>query len=193
MEATLLDSAILGEASDAAGFITNSLHASTTYSIIGPGSARTDQARSNQTAQARAMFVESQNRVHSISLVHEKRYRAGDLARIVVEVAGVQLGVDTAIPCGLIVTELVTNALKHPFPNAASGLIRICAVTEPEGWLKLTVQDNGVGLSENLDIRRYGSLGLELVGSLVRQLVAKLEIGREGGTTFRIHFRLPGN
>src|SRR5579864_4214428 len=148
------------------------------------------QSRYLKDPQARAMFEESQNRVHAISLVHEKLYRAGDLARIdfydyllaltkgltdgwkgtgipvevVVEAAGVQLGVDIAIPCGLIVTELVTNALKHAFPNAACGSIRVVAATEPEGWLKLMVQDDGVGLSENLDFRRPGSLGLELVG-----------------------------
>ena len=177
------------------------------------------QARHLKDEQAQAMFEESQNRVHSISLVHEKLYRTGDLARIdfcdylltltkgltegwkgtsvpveiVVEAQGVQLGVDTAIPCGLIVTELVTNALKHAFPNAASGTIRVAAINDPEGWLKLIVQDNGVGIPEKLDIRRSGSLGMELVSSLVRQLSAKLEIGRERGTTFRIHFRLPNN
>jgi two-component sensor histidine kinase len=177
------------------------------------------QARYLKDPQARGMFEESQNRVHSISLVHEKLYRAGDLARIdfcdyllaltkgltdgwkgtggpvdvAVEAEGVQLSVDTAIPCGLIVTELVTNALKHAFPDAASGSIRVVAAYEPVGWLKLIVQDDGVGLSENLDFRRPGSLGLELVGSLVRQLGAKLEIGRGGGTSFRIDFQLPNN
>ena len=161
------------------------------------------------------MFEESQNRVHSISLVHETLYRAGNLARIdfqeyllnltrglsdgwtgtgvnvamIIEAAGVQLPVDAAIPCGLIVTELVTNALKHAFPSGSSGFIRVAAVTEPEGWLNLTVQDNGVGIPENVDLRRSGSLGLELVGSLVRQLSAKLEVAREGGTAFKIHFR----
>lgn len=175
------------------------------------------QSRYLKDDQSRAMFEESQNRVHAISLVHEKLYRAGDLARIdfydylttlakgladgwkgtgvpvevVVEPTGVQLGVDIAIPCGLIVTELVTNALKHAFANARSGLIRIAAVPEPEGWLKLTVQDNGAGMPEGVDYRRSGSLGLELVGSLVRQLGAKIEIGREGGSSFRIHFQLP--
>lgn len=177
------------------------------------------QARHLKDEQARAMFDESQNRVYSISLVHEKLYQAGDLARIdfcdyllaltkgladgwkgtgvpvdiVVEAEGVQLGVDTAIPCGLIVTELVTNALKHAFPSAASGKIHIVGVKEPEGWLKLTVQDDGVGLPENIDLRRSGSLGLKLVDSLVRQLDAKVEIGREGGTSFRIRFQLPTN
>ena len=175
------------------------------------------QARYLKDDEARAMFEESQNRVHSISLVHEKLYRAGDLGSIdfhdyllsltegltdswkgtgapvhvAVEATGVQLGVDTAIPCGLIVTELVTNALKHAFPNAASGSIRVAAVTGPEGWLKLTVQDDGIGMPESLDFHRSGSLGLELVGSLVRQLGAKVEIERDGGTSFGIHFKLP--
>jgi two-component sensor histidine kinase len=175
------------------------------------------QARYLKDKQARAMFEESQNRVYSISLVHEKLYRAGDLGRIdfhdyllsltesltdswkgagtpvtvAVEATGVQLGVDTAIPCGLIVTELVTNALKHAFPNAASGSIRVAAATGPEGWLELIVQDDGIGMPEDLDLHRSGSLGLELVGSLVRQLGAKVEIGRDGGTSFGIHFKLP--
>jgi two-component sensor histidine kinase len=175
------------------------------------------QARYLKDEQARAMFEESQNRVHAISLVHEKLYRAADLGSIdfhdyllsltesltdswkgagvpvdvAVEGTGVQLGVDTAIPCGLIVTELVTNALKHAFPNAASGSIRVAVVTGPEGWLKLTVQDDGIGMPENLDFHRSDSLGLELVGSLVRQLGAEVEVGRDRGTSFGIHFKLP--
>jgi len=176
------------------------------------------QSRYLKDEQDRAMFEESQNRVHSISLVHEKLYRANDLARIdfydylvtltrglaegwsgagvpvriVVEATGVQLGVDTAIPCGLIVTELVTNALKHAFPNVASGEIHVAAVADPEGWMDLTVRDNGVGMPENVDFIRSGSLGLELVTSLVRQLGAKAEIQRAGGTSFNFRFQLPG-
>jgi len=174
------------------------------------------QSRYLKDKQSRAMFEESQNRVHAISLVHEKLYRAEDLARIdfcdylitltrglaegwkgtgvpvevVVEPTKVQLGVDTAIPCGLIVTELVTNALKHAFRHAASGSIRIRAIAEPEGWLELTVRDNGMGMPEGVDFRRSGSLGLELVSSLVRQLGANVEIERVGGTSFTIHFQL---
>ena len=177
------------------------------------------QARYLRDAGTRAMFEESQNRVYSISLVHEKLYRAGDLARIdfcdylytltkgltdgwqgtgaavdvVVEAPGVQLGVDTAIPCGLIVTELVTNALKHAFPGAHSGCIRIAATNEPEGRMKLVVEDNGVGLPKTFDLRHSGSLGLELVGSLIRQLGATLQVDGEGGARFCIDFRLPGN
>ncbi|HYL74057.1 MAG TPA: histidine kinase dimerization/phosphoacceptor domain -containing protein [Bryobacteraceae bacterium] len=175
------------------------------------------QARNLEDPKAREMFEESQNRVYSISLVHEMLYGAGDLARIdfcdylltltkgltdgwkgtglsvdiVVDAEGVQLGVDTAIPCGLIVTELVTNALKHAFPNSASGSIRVAAVAKPEGWLKLTVEDDGVGLKEGLELHRSGSLGLKLVDSLVRQLNATIEIGRNRGASFTILFQLP--
>lgn len=177
------------------------------------------QSRYLKDDDARAMFEESQNRVHSISLVHEKLYRTGDLARIdfqdylltltkglteswrrpgvpvavSVEAEGVHLGVDVAIPCGLIVTELVTNALKHAFPNDAPGSIHVTAAVAPAGRLKLTVQDDGVGLPANVEFRRSGTLGLELVGSLVRQLGAKLEIGRERGTRFSLDFELPSN
>ena len=177
------------------------------------------QSRYLKDEQARAMFEESQSRVQSISLVHEKLYRAGDLARIdfndylvaltkglmdgwkgagvpvelTIEAQGVQLGVDTAIPCGLIVTELVTNALKHAFLSAVSGSISVGAVIEPENRLTLTVRDDGIGLPQNVDFHHSGSLGLELVNSLVRQLNAAIEIGRERGTTFRIRFPLPNN
>ncbi len=177
------------------------------------------QARYLSDPQARAMFEESQNRVQSISLVHEMLYRAADLSRvdfgeylrsltshlsdglkrsggsieITVEAAGVQMAVDAAIPCGLIVNELVTNALKHAFPNGRSGFIRVTAILEPASWLKLKVQDNGIGMPESLDVRRSGSLGLELVNTLVRQLRATVELLREGGTAFEIRFQVPTN
>ena len=177
------------------------------------------QARHLKDEQSRAMFVESQNRVYSISLVHEMLYGAGDLARVdfqaylltltsglmdgwkgsgasidlLVEAQGVLLGVDTAIPCGLIVTELVTNSLKYAFPDRTSGRIRVAAAREPVGSMTLTVEDDGVGLAEGLELRRSGSLGLKLVDSLVRQLDAKIEIRRQGGASFVIRCQLPGN
>lgn len=177
------------------------------------------QSRYLQDEQSRAMFEESQNRVHSISLVHEMLYRTADLSRVdfgeylrtltthlcdgwkatgraielSVDAAGVHLTVDTAIPCGLIVNELVTNALKHAFPDTTAGSIRITAAHEPPGWLKVVVQDNGIGLPENLNLRRSGSLGLELVNSLVRQLHATLEVRRDAGTAFNIQFQVPTN
>ena len=86
---------------------------------------------------------------------------------------------------------MVTNTLKHAFPNRASGEILVTAVAGPEGSLELTVRDNGVGMPENVDFSRAGSLGLELVASLVRQLGAKAEIERARGTRFRFRFQLP--
>ena len=169
--------------------------------------------------QARAMFEESQNRVHSISLVHEMLYRAGDLARVdfgdylrtltshmadgwsssgrlvqvSVEAAGVHLPVDTAIPCGLIVNELITNAFKHAFPGGRSGSIRVRAVHQPRGRLAVVVQDDGIGMPEDLNLTRAGSLGLDLVNTLIRQLRATVEIRRSGGTTFEIQFQARAN
>ena len=173
------------------------------------------QARYLRDDATRAMFEESQNRVQSISLVHEMLYRAGDLARvdfgdylrtlvnhltdgwdsagrnirISVDSRGVQLPVDTAIPCGLIVNELITNAVKHAFPGGRPGVIRVSAVAQPNGRLTLTVQDDGIGLPLDLDLRRSGSLGLELVNTLTRQLRATLNIVRGDGATFEIQFQ----
>ncbi len=176
------------------------------------------QSRRLPDEQSRRMFDDSQNRVHSISLVHEMLYRSGNLARvdfndylrtlvrslldgwkgtadainITVNASGVQLAVDTAIPCGLIVNELVTNALKHAFPQGRAGTIQVEAIMDSSRWLKLTIQDDGVGIRENLDLRRAGSLGLELVATLVRQLHAKIDMRRGSGTAFEISFQAEG-
>ncbi len=177
------------------------------------------QARHLRDEQGRTMFDESQNRVHSIALVHEMLYQAGDLARVDfgeylrtltrhladgwrgtagnvdlrVDASEVQLAVDTAIPCGLIVTELVTNSLKHAFPKGASGTIQVTAARRSDGWLTLTVQDDGVGLPADFDLRRSSNLGLELVATLVRQLRAEFAVRRGRGAVFEIGFRISGN
>src|SRR5579883_3082164 len=84
-------------------------------------------------------------------------------------------------------------ALKYAFPDRASGIIRVAAALDPVGSMRLTVEDNGIGLAEGLDLRRSGSLGLKLVDSLVRQLDASIEIRRDGGACFSIHFHLPSS
>lgn len=167
--------------------------------------------------QVRNMFEESQNRVLSISLVHETLYQAGDLARLefgpylhalaeqlvkgwegtrinlTVNAESVQLGVDTAIPCGLIVNELVTNSLKHAFPKRNEGAIRVALEpAEKQGWLNLSIEDDGVGLPEGAERGRPGSLGMELVATLVRQLRGRTEIRRNPGTAFEIQFQPDG-
>ena len=142
------------------------------------------------------LFAESRNRVRSMALVHENLYRAGNFARIsmathiqnlcarfnpcvrherrhvelAIRIGDVQLDLDRAVPCGLIVNELVSNALKHAFPDGRAG--RVCVELQPFGDKQhvLVVGDDGVGLPADLDHRRANSLGLQLVDDLTQQL-----------------------
>ena len=97
------------------------------------------------------------------------------------------LGVDQAIPIGLILNELISNALKHAFPDGRSGALRIEAQNH-DGRVELVVIDDGVGVPQDLDVRRRKSLGLEIVEILVRQLQGTWELKRQTGTTFRLSF-----
>ena len=97
---------------------------------------------------------------------------------------------DTAVPLGIIVNELVSNSLKHAFHNRNEGEIRI-SLRREEGdntSLVLTISDNGIGLPEYHDIEDLGSLGLQLVTSLVDQLDGEIELKRNKGTEFTIKF-----
>ena len=171
------------------------------------------QAGTAADREAREMLQESQNRVRIMALIHEKLYESPDLARIeatqylrtlvttaihsygahrdriVGEVVGDEMPVDadTAIPLGLLVNELVSNALKHAFPDGRPGTIRVELWAGGGRALSLTVADDGVGLPEGLDVDRAPTLGLQLVQALVDQLNGKLEITRNGGTRFDIH------
>ena len=166
----------------------------------------------------REMFRESQNRIKSMSFVHQLLYQSKDLTRIdlktylahlapsvfksyadavgrinlVVEVDNVYLDTDTAVHCGLIVNELLTNSLKYAFPDNRTGSIHI-DVKETGGLVELVFSDDGHGLPEGLDIRNNGSLGLQLVIALSEsQLRGKVvvEAGKNGGTVFKIIFPL---
>jgi two-component sensor histidine kinase len=155
---------------------------------------------------------ESQNRVHSMALIHEKLYQTEnltqipfaeyiqDLSHFLFRSYGAEpdrvklkvdskafLNIDTAIPCGLIVSELVSNALKYAFPGKENGEISI-ATAQENGMFELTVQDNGVGFPENLDFRNTQSLGMRLVNTLAKQLQGSIEMDRSRGTLFRICF-----
>ncbi len=160
----------------------------------------------------REIFRESQNRILSMSLVHEKLYHSKDLANIdfneyirvlthdllqsygaserialIMDTEDISLGIDTAIPCGLIINELVSNALEHAFPDR-EGEIRI-ALHSYDSETELIVADNGVGMPEDVDFRDTDSLGLRLVTILVEdQLQGTIRLERDGGTKFRITF-----
>ena len=106
----------------------------------------------------------------------------------VVEVGDVRLAVNVAVPCGLIVNELITNALRHAFPNARKGEIRVGLKPTNDARIELSVSDNGVGLPAGLDYRTTTSLGLDLVTTLAEQLEARVDVQSNAGTTFRLDF-----
>ncbi|MFO7446352.1 MAG: histidine kinase dimerization/phosphoacceptor domain -containing protein, partial [Ignavibacteriaceae bacterium] len=168
------------------------------------------------------LFEDSQNRIKSMALIHEKLYQSKDFADInffeyvhgllqhlnrsykktglpvktVIDMKEINLSLDTAISCGLIVNELVTNAYKYAFPPdwvsqhiQEDGLqIKIKMEKGKENKYILTVSNNGISIPENLDIKKVNSLGLKLVSSMVQQLDGSIEISRDTGTQFKISF-----
>ncbi len=105
-----------------------------------------------------------------------------------INVNDIFLDIDTAVPCGLILNELVSNALKHAFTEGAKDEIRIDFHSDTDNQLTLTVSDNGVGLPQDLDFRKAESLGLRLVVMLTEQLDGTIELDRSDGTKFEITF-----
>lgn len=166
-------------------------------------------------ASERAVLRESQGRVRSMSLVHEKLYQTPNLARVdfgayvndlvdqlfrvygvdrdrvkpVVSVSGMDFPMDSAIHCGLIVNELVTNSLKYAFPEGRRGEVRI-SCGQGEQW-SLVVEDDGVGLPEGMDYRATETLGLMLVVTLVSQMRGEIRRDPGPGTRFTITFDRP--
>ena len=165
--------------------------------------------------EAQEMLIESQNRIEAMALIHEKLYQTENLSRIdfkryietltdtlfdfygvcaerillKIDVDKVLFGIDAAIPCGLIVNELVSNSLKHAFPEGRCGEIKIALLPLDENVFELTVSDNGMGLPRGLDFRNTESLGLQLVNILTEQLHGEIEIDRASGTEFKITFK----
>ncbi len=163
---------------------------------------------------ARQMFEESRSRVLAIALVHESLYATKNLAevgfaayvralsasllashggaqrgiRIHIAAEGIELPVTIAIPCGLIINELVINALKHAFVGHG-GQIDIELREESSEVVSLRVADDGVGLPADLDLRALPSLGMELVFSFAEQLQASLDVTRAPGTSFTLRFK----
>lgn len=160
------------------------------------------------------VFKESQNRVRAMALIHEKLYQSDDLAKtdfagyirslandlfrsysvnsraisLSLNVEEVRLSIDTAIPCGLIINELVSNSLKYAFSAGQEGKIQIHLYSEPNDRYSLIVQDNGSGFPTDLDFRKTKSLGLQLVCNLTRQLQGTITLERECGASFKINF-----
>lgn len=164
---------------------------------------------------AKELFRESQNRVRSMALIHQKLYQSQDLARIdfneyllsllamlfrsygthsgtvnlETHVDPVFLDIDTAIPVGLLVNELVSNSLKYAFPENRAGAIRIDFHSAGNGEFVLALRDDGVGLPGEFDLDKVPTLGLRLVKILTSQLGGTLTFHRNGGTEFTVTFR----
>ncbi|MEO1432909.1 MAG: histidine kinase dimerization/phosphoacceptor domain -containing protein [Cyanobacteria bacterium J06633_8] len=162
--------------------------------------------------QALEVFKDSQNRVRAMALIHENLYQTNDLAKIEfaeyirklkhnlircyninnihinTNIEKTFLKIDTAIPCGLIINELISNAIKHAFKNSEEGEIYVEFINLQEGKYSLSVSDNGTGASENLNSLKKQSLGLELVWNLVEQLEGTIIYSSKLGTSFRITF-----
>jgi two-component sensor histidine kinase len=176
------------------------------------------QSEQVQDPRDRAMFTDSQNRIRSMALIHEKLYQTDDLTKIDfaeyanslgaylfqayainpalvslrVNIENVFLDIDRAIPLGLIITELTSNALKHAFPAglAQVGEILIDLQVQNEHQFTLIVSDNGIGLPEKIEVQTTETLGLQLVKILTRQLGGVIEVNRDGGTVFKITFTI---
>ena len=172
------------------------------------------QTREVADEDAKGKFLESKNRVQSMALIHERLYQSGDrasinfsdymrnfVAQIVdsyklgdarlkldIDLPDVMFDVSVMIPLGLIVNELVSNALKYAFPEGKGGTLTVRLEQGDEGNT-LVIKDDGPGLPEDFDIDRPGTLGMQIVTSLTTQIDGSLEIVQDGGTEFRISFR----
>lgn len=164
--------------------------------------------------QLENIISQSQMRIRSMALIHERLYASGDFANISLgdyfeeliesifetvtldtqnidlemRTEQLNLTINQSIPCGLIVNELVTNSLKHAFPSSETGTVRF-SLEERNGEVYLSVSDDGIGIGNDLDLKKLDTMGLTLVRTLVNQLQGDLEVKGENGTTFTITFQ----
>jgi PAS domain S-box-containing protein len=175
------------------------------------------QSRVIPDLESRRMFQESQNRIHSMALLHELLYQSENLSEIdcneyvsrltahlyrsygvsasrinlKIHLEQSRMNMDTAVPCGLILNELVSNCLKYAFPDGREGEIRIELRQNAERCAYLSVSDNGVGLPADVTLWSTKSLGLRLVRILSDQLGASVEVGSDHGTQVKLSFPHP--
>jgi PAS domain S-box-containing protein len=172
------------------------------------------QSRYIKDKASQNIFKESQNRARSMALIHERLYQSTDLKKIdfgdyiqtlsnelfntyvsdpslvklKINVNDIMLDINTSIPLGLIVNELITNSIKHAFPDGRNGEINIDFHTKDD-YYEFIVKDNGIGFPEDLDFRNTDSLGLLIVNSLTEQIDGKIELDKFNGTEFKITFK----
>jgi two-component sensor histidine kinase/DNA-binding response OmpR family regulator len=163
------------------------------------------------------IFKNTNRRIRAMALVHEKLYSSQDLSRIefseyisnlvvhlfqshevdsklirfLPHMEKVSLDINTAIPCSLIITELVSNALKHAFPAGSSGELCVELSKSEDETITIIVRDNGIGIPEQLDILGTNTLGMQIITTLVGQLEGSLKLAREKGTAITVAFKEP--
>jgi len=178
------------------------------HSLLDLQSAKIEDPAALQLVQ------ESKNRISSMAMIHQTLYQSKDFARVdfgrflklllptlvssyttdraevslKVCACDVSLPIDAAIPCGLIANELVSNALKHAFPNGRQGTISIDLTTAPTGEIEMTLADDGIGIPEDVELGKTSTLGLQLVPLLAEQLKADLAFQRSDPTSFTFRF-----
>jgi two-component sensor histidine kinase len=174
------------------------------------------QADALADPQLRGIFEESHQRIQAMALIHESLYQSRDLVHLsasdylnrlstqlcqaydtlaarltlTLKLEPIELEVNQAIPCGLILNELLSNIFKHAFPDDRAGAIDIALREEPAGHCQLMVDDTGIGFPEGVDFRATESLGLQLVCLLTEQLDGTITLGNRGGTHWTLTFPL---
>jgi PAS domain S-box-containing protein len=160
------------------------------------------------------VLKESQNRVKSLAMIHEKLYKSKNFNKIylidyieslvwdlfysyaiekgrikpILDIDDIKLNIETSVPCGLIITELVSNSLKYAFPDQSEGVLNV-SLKIKDDFYELCISDNGIGIPENIDFYNTDSLGLQLVNSLTDQIDGEIEFDRSNGSKFTITFK----
>ena len=174
------------------------------------------QSRGIKDRDILTMFQESQDRINSMALVHEKIYYSNDLANIrlrdyvrdmandlfksynlssgniefKMEIEDIPIAIDTSIPCGLIINELLSNSLKHAFPENRKGEIKIEIRSTKENEIEIVYSDNGIGLPESFDFRKSTGFGFRMIVDLVEyKLMGNIKQIQDGGTIFQVRFK----
>jgi PAS domain S-box-containing protein len=173
------------------------------------------QSQNIEDKKYRDVFIDSQSRIYAMALIHEKLYQSDSLAQINLKeyidgivsnifqsygqksnikidlnIENVPIKIDYAVPCGLIINEILTNSFKYAFPDGRQGIIKISVKSNDNNMIQFSISDDGIGITKDMDIRNTKSLGLKLITSLAEsQLHGELILNRESGTEFQINFR----
>lgn len=171
------------------------------------------QAHLSNDPHVREQFIESETRIRSMAMVHEQLYRSSSMAHLNfsdylerlawdinnaynihenitlrLDIEPVTLDIEQAVPCGLLVNEIITNAFKHAFPDGRAGQVCI-ELHRVDDEILLRIQDDGVGFPEHLDVHNLDSMGLKLIHLLARQIGAEVRLENNHGAAFQLHIK----